>query len=47
LVAMLNLAFEHLWARAKPLGTGGQSGGEEQARNGELCDANSSRRAKY
>ncbi len=47
LVAMLNLAFEHLWAGAKPLATEGQSGAEEQAGNGELYDANSSRRAKH
>ena len=39
LVAMLNLAFEDLWVRAKPLGAEG--GGEEQVRNEQLCDGHS------
>ncbi|MGD0973107.1 MAG: helix-turn-helix domain-containing protein [Candidatus Korobacteraceae bacterium] len=46
LVAMLNLAFEHLWAGAKPLGTESESG-EEEIRNEELCDAHSSHADKH
>jgi hypothetical protein len=47
LVAMLNLAFEHLWAGAKPLGAKGEHAAEEQVSNEELCDAHCSRAAKH
>jgi hypothetical protein len=45
-VAMLNLAFEYLWAQGRAFGTEAERGREEQA-NGELCDAQSSRTSQH
>jgi len=45
-VAMLNLAFEQLWAAAKVFEEDGQ-GAKEQSENGDPCNAKSSRRDQH
>jgi hypothetical protein len=42
-VAMLNLAFEHLWSQAHDFETQTEPKRKEQLRNGDLCNAHSGR----